>query len=363
MPANLPPEVIELLERAKETSNLREKIRIYYEVISLTPKHKGTEKFLAEIKRKISELRRELEKKKKVKKGKKGLKKTGIMIGIVGIENSGKSAFLNKFAGTRLKSTEIPFETKEPAIGVIKYKNVDFRFVEIPSFYEGISERGEISSVVRIMDMLLIFLDPTRDLNFQANLIKAELENMKVILGKRKDVKIERMERGGYEIQGLENFEGEKEDIVELLKRYRIYNAKVIINERCNILDIERIVDEGYVFMKYLPVLTKGDLKKVKDGIQISSVTGEGIEKLLESVWKILNIKRIYTKRKGKIAEKPIVFLGKVTVKDVCERIHEDFLKNFKYAKVWGKSVKFQGQKVGLEYELEDGDVVEIFLK
>ena len=56
MPANLPPEVIELLEKAKLAKSPEETIKIYMKVISLTPKHKGTEKFLKEIKRKIIEL-------------------------------------------------------------------------------------------------------------------------------------------------------------------------------------------------------------------------------------------------------------------------------------------------------------------
>jgi ribosome-interacting GTPase 1 len=45
---------------------------------------------------------------------------------------------------------------------------------------------------------------------------------------------------------------------------------------------------------------------------------------------------------------------------DLAKKIHKDFAKNFRYARVWGKSVKFPGQRVGADHVLEDGDIVEI---
>ena len=51
------------------------------------------------------------------------------------------------------------------------------------------------------------------------------------------------------------------------------------------------------------------------------------------------------------------------TVEDVARKLHRDFVKNFKYAKVWGDSVKFPGQKVGLDHELMDHDIVRIIIK
>ncbi len=350
MPANLPPEVIELLEKAKLAKSPEERIKIYMKVISLTPKHKGTEKFLKEIKRKISEIRKEIEKRKSVKKGKKlGIKKMGITIGILGVENTCKSLFLNRFAGTKLRSTEVPFETTEPKVGVIKYKDVDLYFLEIPSFYEGISEKGEISNAVRICDFFLIFLDPKRDLEFQRNLIRKELERMKVWLGRRPNVKIERKERGGIEIEGIENFDGSREEILEVMKSKKIYNAYVYIGERIDAEMFERILDKGFLFRDFLEV-------------RIDEVFRD-FGKVIEEIWKRLGIKRIYTKSRGKIAGKPIVFTGDVSIRDVCERIHEEFLERFRYAKVWGSSVKFPGQRVGLDHKLEDGDIVEIFLR
>ena len=51
------------------------------------------------------------------------------------------------------------------------------------------------------------------------------------------------------------------------------------------------------------------------------------------------------------------------TVEDAARIVHKDFVKNFKYAKVWGPSAKFDGQQVGLDHELKDTDIIEIFTK
>jgi len=85
------------------------------------------------------------------------------------------------------------------------------------------------------------------------------------------------------------------------------------------------------------------------------------IEKLKKQIWDNLEKIRIYTKIPGKKKEnKPIIFKQGATVKDVIKEVHKTFLKNFRYAKIWGKSVKFSGVTVGLDHVLVDKDVVEI---
>ncbi|OGI15953.1 hypothetical protein A3K63_01185 [Candidatus Micrarchaeota archaeon RBG_16_49_10] len=84
-------------------------------------------------------------------------------------------------------------------------------------------------------------------------------------------------------------------------------------------------------------------------------------EKLKKDIWGNLGLLRVYTKTPGKKAEaKPIILKNGSIVKDVVKEVHKAFLKHFRYAKVWGKSVKFSGAQVGLEHVLMDRDVVEI---
>ncbi|MEM5804594.1 MAG: TGS domain-containing protein [Candidatus Aenigmatarchaeota archaeon] len=87
-------------------------------------------------------------------------------------------------------------------------------------------------------------------------------------------------------------------------------------------------------------------------------------EELKESVWKMLGLIRIYTKEAGKEpSAKALVLKKGATVRDAANRIHKDFVRLFQFAKVWGRSAKHPGEKVGLDHRLQDGDILEIRAK
>jgi ribosome-interacting GTPase 1 len=86
----------------------------------------------------------------------------------------------------------------------------------------------------------------------------------------------------------------------------------------------------------------------------------EKIENFKEKIWERLKKIRVYTKSPGKEKDlPPVTMKPKSTVEDLAKQIHKDFLKNFKFARVFNNT-KFSGQKVGLKYVLRDMDVVEI---
>ncbi len=87
---------------------------------------------------------------------------------------------------------------------------------------------------------------------------------------------------------------------------------------------------------------------------------------LLEMMWVYLDLVRIYTKPKGQLPDysSPVVLNKEhTTVEDFCNKLHRSIAKEFKYALVWGSSVKHQPQKVGLTHPLSDEDVVQIVKK
>lgn len=87
---------------------------------------------------------------------------------------------------------------------------------------------------------------------------------------------------------------------------------------------------------------------------------------LLEKIWEYLSLIRVYTKPRGQIPDysSPVVLSSSSSkVEDFCCRIHKSLLEEFKYAVVWGKSVKHNPQKVGKDHQLQDEDVVQIIKK
>jgi ribosome-interacting GTPase 1 len=58
-----------------------------------------------------------------------------------------------------------------------------------------------------------------------------------------------------------------------------------------------------------------------------------------------------------------IVQQDKRTLEDFCLKIHKSLVKDFKYAYVWGSSVKYNPMKVGIDHVLNDEDIVQVFKK
>jgi hypothetical protein len=109
------------------------------------------------------------------------------------------------------------------------------------------------------------------------------------------------------------------------------------------------------------------ELKNILSGFRINVPSVEvkqndSIGKIKNDVWNILGLIRIYCKEPGKKPErKALVLREGSTVEDAARNIHKDFLKYFRFARVWGSS-KYLGERVGSEYELKDKDILEIHI-
>ena len=91
------------------------------------------------------------------------------------------------------------------------------------------------------------------------------------------------------------------------------------------------------------------------------SSTAKDFADLKANIWRKLGKIRVQTKTHSAVAEKPLVLKIGATVRSLAETVHKDFIRKFRYAKIWGPSARFAGQQVGLEHRLQDGDIVELF--
>jgi len=390
VPTNVGAEYLAAEEKYLKAKTTEEKIRWLKEMIRTCPKHKGTEKLLAQLKKRLLKLEEELKKEKEKKSSKKSLfsiEKTGeALVSIVGLPNVGKSSLMKALTEKEVLIANYPFTTSKPEVAVIDYEGSKVELVDLPPILEGFSEeRGEIFGIIKNSDLVLLVFDLSNDVEEQFKILIKEFENAKVKLGKEKpDIKIKKKERGGLNIIG--NLKKEEiEKIKEVLKIKKIMNADVKIGEKVSYKEVEEFLN-NYKFIKAIFVANKGDIEGSKENfeelkelvdnfnkennskitlIPISVNLNRNIDLLKKKIWEELSLIRVFTKNpKKKEPDFPPITLKKgSTIRDLVEKIHEDFLKKFSYAKVYGKSVKFQGQRVGLEHKLEDKDIVEIYLK
>lgn len=272
-----------------------EKLKWLEEMIKECPKHKSSEKMLANLKTRYIKLKANIERISKTKKfSRKGIKKEEMQAVIIGFANSGKSSLLSLLTNTKPKIASYPFTTKEPAIGMLDYGGVQIQIIENPAVESEYYDRGLVFGTDTIMLVI----------NHLENL--AEIEKKIQTPAKR------------IIILNIKDENVEKRKLEATLKSKKL--NFVIIN-----------TEEGY------------GLEELK-------------QKIFTSFDKIRIFTKEPGKPKS---EKPIILNPGSNVRDVAEKIFHGFSKQVKETFITGPSSKFPNQKVGLTHELKDLDVVE----
>ncbi len=390
MPANLPPEAQAKLAKYSEAKTVEEKIRALEEFISAVPKHKGVENLLLWAKRRLAELREELEEQKRKRKGSGGprifVEKEGAaQVAVIGPPNTGKSLLVQRLTGARTRVADYPFSTTLPVPGMLPYKDIYFQLVDSPPLSRDAPQFiPRIAGLARNADAVIVVIGLDSDPVEQYEFVRDILAEHGVFIEKpRGTVRIEKGGEHGVQVLGSGKIlDGTVKDVERLLSRYRIYRARVYVEGEVFLDDIEMAILRSSVYKPTIVLANKADVigaaeryrrlynylleRKNKSVwlIPVSARTGLNLDKIGELLFKRLNIIRVYTKKPNSEPSKiPVVLPKGSTIRDLAEHIHSDMLEYFEYAKVWGPSAKYPGERVGLDHVLEDGDIVEIHSK
>ena len=394
MPTNLPPEALDKWELIEAAHTPKEKMDAMIEFLKYVPHHKGTLKLRGEMKRKIALIREDLDKKKRMGTGKSSggpklfiEKAAAAQIALVGMTNVGKSSLMNATTNSKVQATPTPFSTHEPIPGIMNYMDVQFQMVEAPAVMEGAAEGRAGGNVTlglsRNADGLVLMVDLSYDPVEQYDLILAELEKTRILVNKPTGgrVEIERRPAGSrlriIIVGRLKDCS--MRDVEELLRSYRINDANVRITGAVSLEEVEDAIYENTIYKPAVVVANKADLpgtaanmKKLEAHVNgalpivpISCERKVGMTELGKAVFDSLGIIRIYTKEPGsKVhSDHPFALRKGATVNDLTKNIHKELLENFMFAMVWAKRLPFSPKKVGLNFELDDGDIVEIHAK
>ncbi|MBW6442638.1 50S ribosome-binding GTPase [Patescibacteria group bacterium] len=153
-----------------QARNDEERLRYLEEMIRECPKHKSSEKMLAQLKTRKKKLLEKINKIKKRGKGKKeGIKKEDLQAVIVGFTNTGKSSLISILTNASPEITPYHFTTKKPVIGMLNYEGTPIQIIEVPSFESEYYDRG----VVNTADLIIILVTSLE----QIERIKEDLKN------------------------------------------------------------------------------------------------------------------------------------------------------------------------------------------
>ena len=328
MPANLPPAYFEAENRYREAKTPTEGIAALEEMLAIMPKHKGTDKIKADLRRRISKLKSKQQGKKKTgrRDSSHKIEREGVgQIVLIGPPNVGKSALVAALTNADPQVADFPHSTWKATPGMMYFEDIQIQLIDTPPIGKEYTEHWLVD-MARRSDMILVVVDVQTD-----------------------------------PLQQLE-------ETASFLKEHRIAPLR-----------LARVYEgEGsWTFLPFVVVANKNDEYSMEENVEIfrslleddwplvsvSAKTGRNFDVLKQTLFNTLEIIRVYTKAPGKGPDfsAPFVLKRGSKMEDLASKVHKDFLEKLKYARVWGKHV-YDGQMVQRDHVLQDGDVVELHL-
>jgi len=326
MPANLPPQYFEAEKRYRAAKEPEDKIAALQAMLAIMPRHKGTDKLHAELRRKIAKFSQEAERKYAT------ARRTGFYVKpegagqvmLVGTANTGKSQLLAAVSEAIPEIAEYPFTTKIPIPGMMKFEDIQVQLVDTPPI--GHKEvKILLANTLRNADLIVIIIDLSREPISQ---VEAALQGLREARIEPLTESAAQVTSGSYPRRML--IVGNKNDLKGSNGNWEILRSQ---------------------YAKLFPLAS------------ISAKEGSGLEEFKGAVYQALNIIRVYTKTPGSKADlsDPMILERGSTLEEAAESLHKDFRQNLRYAVVWG-SGKYDGQRASKGHILQDGDIVEFHI-
>lgn len=324
MPANLTPDFQKAEQRLRQAGTDEEKLAALREMLSTIPKHKGTDKMQGDIKRRISQLRKQAAR-KPAGKGTDPfyVPKNGAgQVALIGAPNVGKSSLLAATTNAPVKVGDYPYTTALPTPGMWEYQDVQIQLVDTPPMTPEHVPPG-LFGTIRQADVIGIVADASGEALEQA-------DSALTILACR-DVRPVTVPQNELDGEDSSNY------------------PALIIASKADLAAAGNIDTLRELYAGRLEVMP------------VSAATGEGLERLARRLWELLAVIRVYTKEPGRAADndRPYTLPVGATIEDLAGEIHRDLPGMMKFARIWGEG-RFDGQRAHRSEVLHDKDVVEI---
>ncbi len=327
MPTNLPPEYFEVEERYRAAQSKPEKIATLEELIGTIPKHKGTDKLRADLRKKLSKLKSDAashkSKSRQVSPFQIDKEGAGQAV-VIGPANVGKSSLVAALTNATPDIAAYPYTTSQPLPGMMPIDNIQVQLIDTPPLSREY-EQPQLLDLIRRADLMLLVVD------LQAYPIQQYQDTLALLADHR-------------------IIPDHLRDRYAEMPRHKFIPLLVLVNKTD-----DETLDEDFEVLCELLGEPECPLAPV------SAEQGRYFERMKQAIFDKLGIIRVYSKPPGTDhnPDQPFVLKQGSTVEDFAGKVHKDFVKQLKSARVWGSGV-FDGQPVGRDYLLHDEDIIEL---
>ena len=327
MPANLPPQYQRAEQRYREAIAPEDKVEALEEMMRIIPKHKGTDHMRADLKKRISQHKKEAQEggKKQAASTLDKVEKEGAgQAVLVGLPNAGKTSIVAHFTKAQVEPTDYPFATFKPVSGMMHFENIQIQLVDLPPVSMEHTEYW-VFNIIRNTDLVLLIVDLSLpDPEEQVLELTTLLEEKHLLLAGNREISSPDLSiavKPTIILATKSDIPGSEEGLVSLTEEY------------------------GSDF----PI------------ISLSVQAEQNTETLPQKIFEALQVLRVYTKAPGKKPDldQPYTLPVGSTVLDVAEAVHRDIAQNLRFARIWGAN-KYDGQQVKQDHIVSDEDIVEL---
>jgi len=328
MPANLTPQYKEAEQRFRQAATHVEKLETLREMLALLPKHKGTEKIQADLRKRIAKLEEEEAAPRRAgaqrfDPGHVPREGAGQWV-LLGPPNAGKSALVRALTHAHPEVAQYPFTTRAPLPGMMPFEDVQVQLVDTPPVAPAHTE-PYLPNLAHSADGILLVLD------IAADDLEESVRGLTALLDKARVWPLER-------------------PLPHDAPPFLLVKPVFAIGNK-------RDLDPDGTFVSLAREAVPG-------GIPFHAVSAEhgtGLEDLRPLLFRSLDRIRIYAKEPGKKPdlERPFVLKRGATVHALALAVHKEVAERVKYARIWG-AARFDGQQVDRDHVLADRDVVEL---
>lgn len=330
MPANLPPEYKEAEENYRSADSAEDKIKWLREMLSLVPKHKGTERLRVDLKQRLKKLEQKKQKEQQAKGGSGShpwdhVEREGAgQVVLVGLPNAGKSTLVDMLTNAEPEVAEYPYSTFEPTIGMAPYEDIQIQLLDLPPLSE--FTEGWTFNLIRQADAVGLVVDLGSD---------DAATDVEMIL--------DRLAESKMRLVGPSHPEADEMGSTAVKKTLVIATKGDLDESRAHFGALRERFGEDF------PMLP------------VTAPVEEGTEELRRSLFDLLRVVRVYSKKPGQAPsmDTPYILERGSTVIDAARAIHREFAENLDFARMWG-SAEYDGQRVERAHEIADGDVLEV---